>query len=64
MKQDTIDRLSEAYRIEDVADKLGCTYHYIYRAIRAGQLPAYKIANSYRVTREDLEAWLNSRRVA
>ena len=61
---DTLDRVASAYRIEDICELLGCSYHYVYRHIRSGELPAYRISNSYRVARDDLSRWLDQRRVA
>jgi excisionase family DNA binding protein len=44
--------------IEDVADILGLEYKTIYRLIRGGDLPAARVGRVYRVSRADLEAYL------
>jgi excisionase family DNA binding protein len=48
----------------EVADRLGLSPETILRRWRAGELPGYRIgANVLRFAEEDLEAWLDGRRV-
>lgn len=49
---------SEYMSLEEVADKLGVTYQLIYRLVRSGELPAARLGKLYRVSREDLDAYL------
>lgn len=51
------------YTISEVADKLRMTTDYIYRLTRTGKLGHYKIGSSVRITQEQLEAFLASKRV-
>ncbi|MGN0853134.1 MAG: helix-turn-helix domain-containing protein [Kiritimatiellia bacterium] len=44
--------------IEEVADMLGVTYQLIYRLVRAGDLPAVRLGKLYRVSRADLDGYL------
>lgn len=44
--------------LEEVADFLGVTYQLIYRLVRSGELPAVRLGKLYRVSREDLDAYL------
>lgn len=44
--------------LEDVADMLGVNYQLIYRLVRSGELPAIRLGRVYRVTQEDLNAYL------
>ncbi len=48
----------EYLSLEEVADSLGVTYQLIYRLVRTGDLPAARLGKLYRVSRRDLEAWL------
>jgi excisionase family DNA binding protein len=48
--------------IEDVADLLGVNYQLIYRLVRSGDLPAIRLGRIYRVTQEDLDAYLKKQK--
>ena len=48
----------EYMSLEEVADMLGVTYQLIYRLVRAGELPAVRLGKLYRVSRADLDAYL------
>lgn len=50
--------------LEDVADLLGVNYQLIYRLVRSGALPAIKLGRIYRVTREDLNTYLQNQKTA
>ena len=50
--------------LEDVADMLGVNYQLIYRLVRAGELPAIRLGRVYRVTQEDLQAYLAAQKTA
>lgn len=50
--------------LEDVADMLGVNYQLIYRLVRSGELPAIKLGRIYRVTDEDLDAYLESKKTS
>lgn len=50
--------------ISDVADLLGVTEKTIYRWIKKGRLPAYRIGQQYRFNRSELLEWANTQRVA
>lgn len=49
---------TEYMSLEDVADMLGVTYQLIYRLVRAGELPAIRLGKLYRVSRTDLDRYL------
>ena len=49
---------TEYMSLEDVADMLGVTYQLIYRLVRAGELPAVRLGKLYRVSRGDLNKYL------
>ncbi len=44
--------------LEEVADLMGVTYQLIYRLVRSGELPAVRLGKLYRVSRADLEGYL------
>ncbi len=48
----------EFYSLEEVADKLGVTYQLIYKLVRTGDLPAIRLGKLYRVSADDLAAYL------
>ena len=50
--------------LEDVADMLGVNYQLIYRLVRSGELPAIKLGRIYRVTEEDLQDYLESKKTS
>lgn len=49
--------------VSQVAEALSLSEMTVYRMINAGQLPAYRIGKSFRVSRDDLDAWLSERKV-
>ena len=50
----------EFLSLEEVADLLGVNYQLIYRQVRGGLLPAARIGRVYRVSKKDLEAYLEN----
>jgi excisionase family DNA binding protein len=50
------------YSLEDVAARLDVNYQLIYRLVRDGELPSTKIGRVYRVSHEDLTAYLERNR--
>ncbi len=50
----------EFYRVDDVANKLDVHIMTIYRYIKAGKLPAYKIGKEFRIKHSDLEDFLEA----
>ena len=56
---------NEYMSLEEVADMLGVTYQLIYRLVRSGELPAVRLGKLYRVSRTDLDSYLeHSKRAA
>ena len=49
---------SEYMSLEEVADFLGVTYQLIYRLVRSGELPAVRLGKLYRVSKADLDGYL------
>jgi excisionase family DNA binding protein len=48
----------EHLSLEEVAGEMGVTYQLIYRLVRSGELPAARLGKLYRVSRTDLNAYL------
>jgi excisionase family DNA binding protein len=48
--------------IEEVAELMGVNYHLIYRLVRSGELPSYRVGKLYRVSQEDLDLFLQKNR--
>ena len=44
--------------LEEVAEMLGVTYQLIYRLVRSGELPAVRLGKLYRVSKADLDCYL------
>lgn len=49
----------EFLTVDDIADKLGLTEMTIYRLIKNGSIPSYKIGSSWRIKQEDFEKFMN-----
>ncbi len=49
----------EYLSLEEVADFLGVTYQLIYRLVRTGEMPAVRLGKLYRISRSDLNSYLD-----
>jgi excisionase family DNA binding protein len=52
---------SKVMTIAEVADYLNCHYGTVYRLVRGGELPAFRLGGSWRFLRSDLEQWIAGR---
>ena len=52
----------EYMSLEEVADMLGVTYQLVYKLARSGELPAVRLGKLYRVSRADLNAYLEDKK--
>ncbi len=50
--------MQDIYTPDEIADKLKVTRLTVYRWIEKGELKAFKAGKMWRITREDLEAFL------
>ncbi len=50
--------------LQEAADAVGCHYQTLYKRVRSGELPALVAGGSYRISRDDLDAWLHERDAA
>ena len=54
--------MTAAYRLglRDAADAFGVSYTAVWRAVRAGELPALQVGRRWLVRPEDVETWLQA----
>ena len=52
----------EYYTIQEVADKLKVAYLTVYRWVQQKKLLAYKVGKQYRISKEDLNTFLDLRK--
>jgi len=50
--------------IKELAEYLQLEEHTIYKMVRKGEIPAYKIAGQWRFKREMIEEWLDQKLVS
>lgn len=55
--------MKKFYTIQEVAKMVDMSSNYIYILTRKGEIGHYKIGNSVRIDEEQLQAWLQSKRV-
>ncbi len=55
--------MKKFYTIQEVAEMVDMTPNYIYVLTRRGEIGHYKIGSSVRIDEEQLQAWLQSKRV-
>lgn len=48
--------------VEDLAEYLQLSTKTIYRMLRRGQLPCYRVGNQWRFRRETIDTWLEDER--
>jgi len=51
----------ELMTVREVAKYLRLDGHTVYRMVRKGEIPAYKVAGQWRFKRELIEEWLNAK---
>lgn len=54
----------EILTIREVADYLKVTERTLYRLVQEGKLPAFKVGNSWRLRRADIDAWIGEQTAA
>ena len=58
-EQTVVSQRKEFFSLEEVAGLLSVNYQLIYKLVRLGDLPAVHIGKVYRVSRADLDGFLN-----
>ena len=48
--------------VAEVADRLRVSTMTVYRLVKAGELPAYRVGKNYRIRSADLDAYLSAGR--
>ena len=54
---------SDFYDLQELADQLGVEIHYLYNEIKRKHLTAYKFGKAYKVTKEDAQEYVESKKV-
>jgi len=54
----------EYLSVEEVAEVMGVTYQLIYRLVRSGEMPAVRLGKLYRISRTELNHYLERSRQA
>lgn len=50
--------------LRQAAERLSCSYEFLYRQYRRGAVPVTKIGRFIRISEDDLVLWLNAHRLA
>jgi len=56
------DKKIDVLTVEEVAKLLKLSKITIYRLIKTGEIPAYKIGASWRINKEDLESYIETKK--
>lgn len=51
---------SEVMKLDQAADYLNCHKSTLYRLIKSGKLPAFRLGGGWRIRRSDLDEWITS----
>jgi excisionase family DNA binding protein len=49
--------------VRDVAAYLNCHYSTVYRLLRSGAIPGFRLGGDWRFRREDLDRWISDHHV-
>jgi excisionase family DNA binding protein len=55
---------SDVMTAQEVADYLHCHYYTVYRMVRRGALPVFRLGGDYRFRRSDIDKWIAQRSVS
>jgi excisionase family DNA binding protein len=55
---------SDIMTAQEVADYLHCHYYTVYRMVRRGTLPVFRLGGDYRFRRSDIDQWIAQRSVS
>ena len=58
-----IGRDRELMTVREVASYLNCHYMTVYKLVRTGDLPAFRLGSDWRFRRSDLEKWIAKKQV-
>jgi excisionase family DNA binding protein len=62
-ERNTGDAVNEIMTLHEVADYLKIYYYTLYRLVRRGAFPAFRLGGDFRVRRADLDKWIAQRHV-
>lgn len=55
--------MEQLINTQETAELLGLSYGHVRRMIASGELPHYKIGHAVRISKDELQAWLEKKRV-
>jgi excisionase family DNA binding protein len=58
LEPDPSDNESEIMTLHGVADYLNCYWGTVYKLIRRGEFPAFRVGSDYRFRRADIDEWI------
>lgn len=58
------DTLDQAMTVRDVAGYLNVDEKTVYRLVKRGDLPGFKVAGAWRFKRADLDSWIDQQKKA
>jgi excisionase family DNA binding protein len=61
MEQHTTQSVERIYNVEQIAEILMCSYRRVLQLIKDGQLEAFKIGTNYRVTKSQLDKFMQGK---
>ncbi|MCG8556774.1 MAG: helix-turn-helix domain-containing protein [Proteobacteria bacterium] len=56
--------MSAAMSVRDVAEYLNVDEKTVYRLVKRGELPGFKVSGVWRFKREDIDAWIEDQKRA
>lgn len=54
---------SEMMTLRDVAEYLNCNYTTVFRLAHSGEIPAFRLGGSWRLSRSEIEKWIADQHV-
>jgi excisionase family DNA binding protein len=64
MKKDGPPDSSEIMNLRDLADYLKCHPGTVYRLLKGGEIPAFRLGSDWRFSRADIDRWIARRQVS
>jgi excisionase family DNA binding protein len=55
---DVDDREGNVMTIQDVADYLHCHYHTVYRLVKRGEIPCFRLGGNWRFLKSEVDKWI------
>ena len=56
--------LSDVMSLREVSDYLGCSKGIVYRLVKHGEFPAFRLGGNWRFRRSDIDKWIAQQRAS